>query len=148
MKYSTTCECCLQKVTAYTHHLNAPLVLALKSLHEFNKANGGAEMGQLNLASSQYSNFGHLSYWDLAKYVSGKWHITERGEAFLFGELMVLDTVAVMARHVLPYDHEAWASHRNKPELVSVKDIMGVWDFKRKPEYQAEKSDQSSLSIF
>ncbi len=144
MKYTKPCSECGHIEVAYTHHLNVGKVKALRSLVDFyEKMKRPAKMKELALPNSQYTNFGHLAYWDLAMFLHGDkggWIPTEKGIAFIYGRLSVLVPAGVMFKKPLEENHEAWKTHTKERTMKSVKDIDEL-SYKQKEEYQEEKSN-------
>lgn len=143
MKYTKTCETCGHIETAFTQPLNEGKVNALRKLVDFYELhNRPAKMNELRLSNSQYTNFGHLAYWDFARYIKGSpsgWVPTDWGVKFIYGEATVLTPVAIMNKSPLPYYHEAWKTHGKDPRPVKVQDI-DIVSYKQKEEYQQEKT--------
>ena len=144
MKYSTTCEHCGHQDTAYTYTLNKGKVIALRKLvDKYEQTKKPAQLGDLGITNSQYTNFCHLQYFNLAKHLPEGWVPTMEGIAFIHGEISVTLPVAVMASEVLPEDHEAWKTHPGKRTTAFVFDIEEL-AYKKRPEYARERA-QSTL---
>ncbi|NCD40584.1 MAG: hypothetical protein EOL88_00680 [Bacteroidia bacterium] len=146
MKYQEKCECCGGVVTAYTHRLNVPLVKALRKLVDyFEKYHLACNLQKsLDLTHNQLANFQKLQYFGLVYGAKGGWIPTEEGIKFIHGEVTCMDIVATMANQVLSYDHKAWETHSKEPMAVNISDI-DYYSYKRREEYQAEKSPQANL---
>lgn len=146
MDYKIKCECCDSIVTAYTHNLNKPIVSALRQIVDFyqNKRQMCNIAKDLRLTHNQIANFQKLQYFGLVQKIDGGWLPTRDGVDFVHGELSVLNPVATFKGQVIPYTHEAWKTHKGKPELTNIKDV-DVFSYKQRPEYQSEKSQQPTL---
>jgi len=146
MKYQERCECCGGVVTAYTHNLNVPLVKALRQLVDYFEANRKACNLQesLSLTHNQLANFQKLQYFGLVYGVREGWIPTQEGIEFIHGEYSVMNPVATMANKVLPDNHKAWETHTKERYLVGVNEIDN-FSYKRREDYQAEKSPQANL---
>lgn len=138
MKYSKKCDHCGHKNTAYLHGLNIGKVSALRKLvdrYEMTKA--PVQLGDLGITNSQYTNFCHLAYFDLATHLTEGWIPTQKGIMFIYGEIGVQTPVAILNSEVLPLDHEAWATHNTRPAIAFVMDINNT-AYKKRPEFQKE----------
>ncbi len=148
MKYTKECECCGHKMTAYTHNLNKPMVIAFNVvLEEYLATKNPVNVYALDrLDYNQKCNFQKLRYFGLMDFIGGAgWYPTQLGFKFYYGERSVLTPVASMGNKILPDDHEAWNTHGSPRRWVSAMDIAGDGAYKRRPEYQAEKSPQITL---
>jgi hypothetical protein len=148
MKFTKTCECCGHKLTAYVHKLNVPLASALIKLFEFyevNKRRANLDK-DLKLTYNQQSNFQKLKYWDLVHRNKDGWIPTQRGSAFIKGEIAILNAVASMNQEMLPYYHEAWKTHKKPLRIIYINDLV-EYTYKQKEDYQEEKGF-SQLNIF
>ncbi len=146
MKYQKECECCGHVITAYSHHLNKPLVQALKQLvvwYEDTKKPANLQ-ANLNLSKNQYNNFQKLQYFGLVQRTEKGWYPTDIGFQFIYGEISVYNKVATFGKDILGYDHEAWKKVKVKPQMVFVEDIDRD-SYKTRVDYQNEKSKQKRL---
>ena len=144
MKYSKTCECCGHQDTAYTYTLNEGKVQALSKLVDrYEITRKPVQLGELGISNSQYTNFCHLQYFELAKHIPEGWVPTEEGIKFIHGQIGVKMPVAVMASEVLPDDHEAWETHDKDRAIAFVFDIDQT-AYKQRPDY-AEERQQNTL---
>jgi len=146
MKYKQSCECCGHNMTAYTHNLNKPLVNALIQLTNFYwKMHKPANLQKnLNLSKNQYNNFQKLQYFRLVKRIEKGWLPTEDGLDFVDNKIMIQSPVATLGKNILPLYHDAWKTHSGKVRRLYISDIIG-YQYKTRPEYQEEKSNQASL---
>lgn len=154
MQYQKQCECCGHKVTAYTISINKGMAEAFYrfadySLRSGNRGINKKEMEERGIlkSHSQYTNFHNLQYFGIIEnFASNRevWYLTDKGEAFFYGEISLQNPVAVMANKALPDDHEAWRTHKGKRKEIMIGSIL-PFEYKRRPEYQREKSPQSSL---
>jgi len=146
MKYSETCECCGHKLTAYTHKLNKPLVLALAELVAFYIINGRpAKLQQdLELTKNQYNNFQKLQYFKLVHRDEQGWTPTHKGTAFVKMECSCQDTVATMGKEILNGNHPAWETHAKAPRWIMADQFIEV-QYKQREEYQQEKGYSRNL---
>ena len=146
MNYKKTCECCGNVVSAYTHSLNVSLVIALRKLvDQYETRVIPIPLGDLDLATSQYTNFAHLQYFHLAQNMPDGWVPTKMGIQFIYGEARVMVPAGVFGKEILWHGHEAWETHTAKRAELFVYDIDAV-SYKRRNEYQREKA--STLSLF
>lgn len=140
MKYKKTCEHCGHEITAYTFSLNKSMVNALSRLVDlYERERKPIAKPDLNLSNSQYTNFCHLAYFELAKMVEDHWVPTELGMAFIHGETSIVLPIARMGKQNLAPDHEAWKTHEGERYSVTVSDI-DVMAYKRRPEYARERA--------
>lgn len=147
MSYQETCHHCGHVNTAYAHTLNTGLVQALRQLVDYyhrNKRAVKSIQSELELTKNQFCNFQKLQYFDLARKTPFGWFPSDRGVAFIQGELQVEKTVATIASEVLPYEHPYWRT-KAYPTPVYVWQIDEK-SYKRRTEYQFEKSKQTVLS--
>lgn len=153
MKYQETCDCCGNKITAYTHNLNKPLVGALRQLVDFYQASqidhrisGKAcnLAGDLRLTHNQLANFQKLQYFGLVIDIKDGWIPTRLGIDFIHGLETVLNPVATFKNEVIPLTHEAWKTHTATPQRVNVHDVDETC-YKQRVEYATEKSSQANL---
>jgi len=149
MKYQRQCECCGQTVTAYSHNINGPLASAFIALTERyleskQPVNINKECG---LDHNQIANFQKLQHFLIVKRIEGAgWVPTPVGLSFYYGECRVLNPAGSFGNRTLSDDHEAWKTHKKPRIAVSLKDLIdGPWEYKKRPEYQAERSYQSTL---
>lgn len=148
MKYSKVCEHCESKVTAYTHSLNRQMVTAFNVVVEqYLATRNPVNVYALDrLDYNQKCNFQKLRYFGLMDFIGGAgWYPTQLGLKFYYGERSVQTPVATMGNKVLPDNHEAWDTHGPKRRWVYAMDLADDWAYKRRPEYQAEKSPQTTL---
>lgn len=142
MKYGSTCGECGHVKTAYTLPLNKSMVAAfIRFADRYLREGKPIAKEELGLTNSQYGNFQNLRHFGVIEQreKGSGWHLTALGEAFYFGEHPLLVPVAHMGGETLPYDHEAWATHDDKPVAMMIGDIEAT-HYKKRPEYQAEKA--------
>jgi hypothetical protein len=147
MKYQEKCECCGHIKTAFMHSLNSPLVEALYQLVNFYEDNnrGCCLQDDLNLTKNQYNNFQKLQYFFLVQQTPNGWFPTQDGIKFIYGEHRVLNPVITLESQVLDIYHPAWKTARRRiPKLVGVEEIDNKF-YKKRSEYQLEKSRQGNL---
>lgn len=146
MKFSKTCECCGQKVTAYTHNLNQPLVEAFASMvAKYLEGREPVDLAGLNLDHKQLCNFQKLRHFGLVDFFEkSRWFPTESGLKFYFGETSVLNPSASMGNKTLEDTHEAWDTHAKHRVRVTIANLL-PYHYKQRPQYQAERSDQASI---
>ena len=144
--YQETCECCGNMVTAYIHHLNSPLVSALRQLVDFyEKTSIPANLqNNLSLTKNQYNNFQKLQYFGLVHRTKDGWYPTPLGNEFITGRIDIPVRVATLGKTILPEHHEVWSEAKVKPAKMFVWEI-DEGSYKKRPEYQAEKSMQETL---
>ena len=86
-----------------------------------------------------------MQYYGLLKRIGdNEWIPTEEGIAFYYGEHKVLAPVATLANKVLPDDHDAWKTHIKKRQWLKINSVLPNF-YKRRQEYQAEKSNQMRI---
>jgi hypothetical protein len=137
MRHTRTCAHCGAKSVEYPHGLTRAIVqpLAILSRH-----GGEARISDI-LDHTQNCNFHKLAYWRLAEPLhDGVWAITERGRAFLAGQI------------AMPKTAWSWRGKfsRFEGKLLLITDIM--------PEAYAHRADyaanaqprftDSTLSLF
>ncbi len=141
MKYSKHCDHCGNKVTAYTHSLNVPLVKALRQLVDFYDRNRVPCNLQkhLNLTKNQYNNFQKLQYFKLVHRDIDGYVPTRLGTGFIEGNAEILNPAGTLGKEILDVGHEAWTTHNKRRMTVNVKDIDEI-SWKRREEYAEEKT--------
>lgn len=147
MNFNSKCESCGHVEAAYSHHLNAPLVKALRQLVDFYEKNQRFANLQkdLYLSKNQYNNFQKLQYFGLVDRTALGWFPTRKGTGFIYGEEKVFDKVATFKKDTLSPESDFWSDKKRKPFLISVGNInLDSW--KKREDYQNEKSNQ--LHIF
>lgn len=121
------------------------MVRALRKLVDFYQANKKpAMLEKLDLTNSQYGNFATMAHFGVIRNTPDGWVPTEKGLMFIQGEITLMMPIAIMARDVLPFDHEAWQTATRKPKTKHISQIDSV-SYKQKIEYQKEKSSSSTL---
>ena len=123
---------------AFTFSLNKGSVKSLRKLvDQYEKTGAPVHLKSLDITNSQYTNFCHLTYFNLVQHVGKGWIPTEDGIMFIYGKIEVVSPQAVMNGQVLPEEHEAWTTHSQFRERVSVNDIdSGA--YKQHDEYAEE----------
>jgi len=146
MSYKKVCPHCGEIKTAYVHHLNEPLVYALRQLVDYyNAVKKEANLqDDLNLTKNQYNNFQKLQYFGLVKRIPNGWLPTSIGIGFIEGDCRVYNRVITFDDKVLGPGDMVWSYYNVKPYLVYVSDIIG-YNYKQRSEYQREKSSQLSM---
>lgn len=145
MKYHKICDHCGHQITAYTFSLNASMVKALRKLVDFYETNKKpAMLEQLKLTNSQYGNFATMAHFGVIENTPEGWVPKEKGFLFIQGDITLLMPIAIMARDVLPPDHEAWKTAVRQPKAKHISQIDSL-SYKQKIEYQKEKSNAGSL---
>ena len=146
MKYAKQCSNCGHRITAYSHHLNKPLVSALAQMVErYQDLRRCLNLQKdLNLTKNQYNNFQKLQYWNLVKRTEQGWYPTALGIEFTLGQKKIYDKVATFGKEILWYGHDFWKKAKKKPQLVAIWDIDMSF-YKKRPEYQEEKSNKLKL---
>lgn len=141
MKYSQTCDCCGQKITAYTHNLNKWMVSAFWQLVEFYiKHRKPANLQKnLMLSKNQFCNFQKLQYFALVEREKAWRFPTQYWIVFFEGKAPVYQKVATLGRQVLSFDHPAWQTEKRLPKTVMVREIDDQYAYKQKSDYQQEK---------
>jgi len=136
MRFSKKCQCCWHVVAAYSYTLNKSLVSCLIKLIEHGKP---AKTVDLQLSKAQYWSFNKLQFRGfIEKNGDNLWIPTRHGKMFYEGGIVAYDTVAMLWKERLPMDHHARSTHKTKPKLVYIHDIVEV-TYKQRKEYQQEK---------
>lgn len=147
MNYKEKCQCCGQQKTAYTLPLNSSLVNAfIKFADKYLKDGKGVSKGDIGLTNAQYSNFQNLRHFGIIRqYEKGnEWYLTDIGLAFYYGEIGLLSPVAFMGGETLPDNHPCWDTEKKQRSTIHIGDVI-QYHYKRRPEYQEDKSDQPKL---
>jgi len=146
MKYKDTCHCCGHSITAYSHHINKPLVEALRQLVDHYEDRGIAcnLQNHLRLTKNQYNNFQKLQHFDVVRRTENGWYPTTKGIKFIYGDCQVWNKVSSMGNETLSHNHECWDNIKTKPELIFVQDIDET-SYKQRKEYQADKVGNQTL---
>lgn len=125
-----TCPHCGGKMVEYVHHLNEPLVLALRRLYV--AAGGGpVHLRDVALTYSQRCNFQKLRYFGLVDQAepgkrTGRWRITDAGVRFLRGDAECYESVWTWRG-----EFARWGGER-----VRLRDVVG--DYEQREEWAAE----------
>jgi len=145
MSEYTVCPCCGTKLVEYKHGLNRGLAHVLACFFE---ANGPAWLGSLDIDYTQYSNVQKLRYWGLLKpYITkdtahrrGWWEITEKGKAFVLGQIRVQKYAITCQAEVVKLDGEH----------ILFSDISDLWEFRGDYAKQVcnQATDQNQTTLF
>ena len=108
---SNTCHCCGAKLVEYRFVFNYGLALFLGRLFD---NRGPTKTDTLGLTYSQRTNSQKLRYWGLAEpYLDehteakrGWWQITDKGRAFVMGEITIPKYAVTKRNHVLRLEGE------------------------------------------
>lgn len=147
MKYKEECECCGHVATAYTLPLNKSLTNAfIKFVEKYQKTGRGLSKGEIGLTNSQYSNFQNLRHFGIIQQAGkgNKWFPTRKGMQFFYGEIGLYTPAGHIGGNTLPDNHRAWDTHDRDRELKYIHEVEET-HYKRRPEYQQEKSNQYQL---
>lgn len=146
------CPCCKQRVQLYPVALSSGMARSLIALYKLDKEKPGYyhhskfDVWRLNLGYAGGA-FAKVRYWGLAvdqpneddpaKRTSGMWAITDKGRAFVEGNLTVPAKVKLFNKKSYGFD----GNHINIREALGTKfdyqELMGG--------YQTEKPEQGSL---
>ena len=154
MKYSKTCECCGNVVSAYTHKINAWNVDMLEKLVLFQrKRNRPAIISELWLSPVEYSVFSKMKHFGIIQHVKMKraltneeltWRIpTQKWIDRLQGKIQIENRSASFGKQTLPLDHEARQTDKIWRKLVRVRDVKSDYKRKHGDEYKKEKWTRS-----
>jgi len=150
MKYNKLCECCGRKRSAYTYRLNKNILSALEKLiKRYEETKRRVKLRDLNLTLAQTSGIAHLQYWGLTynEKKSILWYPTQLAIRFYNGWISLPDTAAYMEGYgVLPYDHEAWKTHKKPIKEVYVYEVDQIFS-KHLKEFRTEKGSRQ-LQLF
>jgi hypothetical protein len=146
MKYQETCPHCAGVIACYTHNINRLMIIAFqklveKYLHTKQPVNINTD---LELDHNQKCNLPKMQYYGLIVKVPDGWAVTNRGLKFYYNELPVLMPVATLNNETIPDDHPAWKTHK-KPRVEKYISQIDGYIYKKRPEYQQEKSKQGVL---
>lgn len=146
MKYQETCGSCGHVKTAFVHHINKPMVNALRQLVDWYERTGKPANLQknLDLTKNQYNNFQKLQYFGVVTRTDKGWFPSSTGIAFIYGNTRIPSHVATVESVVLPQNHPAWDETNKKPISVDVTEIDHTC-YKVRVEYQEEKSRQIEI---
>ena len=149
MKYSKTCECCGNIISAYTHKLNAWNVDMLEKLVLFHDKNDRpAIISELGLSPVEYSVFSKMKhFWIIQRVNWGStdgqkiqgWIPTRKWIEWLQGKIQIESRSASFGKETLPLDHEARQTDKIWRKLVRVRDIKADYKRKKGDEYKKEK---------
>jgi hypothetical protein len=111
MKSHAICDHCGAKKIEYTFSFNTGLATFLGKLYD---VNAPAKTDTLGLTYSQRTNSQKLRYWGLAvpamneesKAKKGWWMITEKGKAFVRGEISIQKSAITYRNEVLRFEGE------------------------------------------
>jgi len=141
MTYTTTCECCWHKVTAYTHRLNKNLLDGFTKLVEFYKEhNRSCSLSELDLNNNQYSNFQKLQYFWIARRDENWRTPSVFWNQFFLWISPCRDVVATMWKELeIWIDHKFRQEKNKKPKILMYSDFCDIHWYKKREEYQVEK---------
>lgn len=131
------CTFCGAKKLEYKFGFNKGLAAVLKRIYE---SEGPAQLKDLRLTNSQYSNAPKIRYWGLAEQITGElmnarrggcWKITPLGIAFIEGRMSVVKH-AVVCRNIL---------QRFEGPIIRFADVHDGYA------YQQDYKDQASEQI-
>lgn len=107
-----TCPCCKQSVKKYRRAIHSSMCLALINLYKISK--GGKEYHHISDFVGNFGDFSKFRYWGLVeekekedgedKRTSGYWKITEKGIAFVLGEVKVKSHILIFNKKVYGFD--------------------------------------------
>lgn len=144
MNHTEKCPCCGHIETVYSFRMNKGMCQALWKIATAYKSTGEpVELKSCGLTNSQYGNIGLLARFGLAKNFQKKWIPTEKGMDFLNGEIPIMDRIKVLKKEVLLVSHPMWCGE--VPEFKFIHEFDPDFSYKQKEEYQAEKSQQTTL---
>lgn len=146
MKYNKICECCGNKVTAYTHVMNVWLVQSFDQLcTKWNKTRRPVNINKdLTLSKVQYCNFQKLQYRWLVEHSSSWWEPTQRWLMFWQWLKPTQSVVATLGKTILRPDHEARDTHKNEPKAKYIWEFKW-YEYKKREEYAKERNTTMSL---
>jgi len=149
MKYKETCECCGHTATAFTHNLNKTIIGAfIQFVARYEQERRPMNINkEFQWSHNQLANFRKLKFFNLIKKTNdnGYWVPTIKGIKFFYGEISVNDPVATMNGEEIPDDHPAWDTQRKKRRRLFISEVEET-HYKQRPEYQAEKSGQLTIT--
>ena len=146
MKFSVKVE---KVVNGYTFMLNPKHISALKKLVDFNEANDKwAKLWDLELDNQQYVNFRILWLLDLAWRISMPhindweplWYPTNLWKKFLKWEEQCYDRVWTIDNEIIPLDHPAWETVKQKPQLKYIHEIIDNPRFQNYNDFREQRS--------
>lgn len=144
MNFHSDCPCCGHRVSAYSIPLNKPLARSFLSFVDAVVRAGGAGVPKsgFKLTNVQYTNFQKLRHFGLIDQIEhGKeWILTRLGVEFAAGRASVMSPTGTMNGKTLADDDLAWATHKKKRALVTIRDVLPD-EWKPREEYVAEKKD-------
>lgn len=142
MPYTEICHHCGHAQVAYVHHLNKPLVSALRQLVDFYELHkrGANLQKDLDLTKSLFTNFQKLQYFGFVRRETALgWFPTQLGIDFIYGLVQSCThttTISGVVRSDIP------PPENNRYLFVYEIDTT---QYKQRDEYQAEKSQQTSM---
>jgi len=141
MKYTKICECCGNKVAAYTHKLNDWLMKAFNRLCKKRDTTRKPVniWKDIELTKVQYCNFQKLQHWWVVQH--WPWWREPTSVWLRFRQWLdpVYDLVATMWNKRLPHSHEARLTHSKMPSLKYIRDFKD-FEYKKREEYAHEKT--------
>lgn len=145
MKFHIQCDHCGHKRVGYTYRLNVGTVTMLRRLvDQYEQTKKPVENKTVSRTKAEYTNLCHLQYWGLIAKAQRAWVPTPLGIQFIYGEVSIPDLAGEMNSVPIPYDHPSWQTHKDKPTMVTVRDIDN-FAYKQRVDFEAEKSSQTSL---
>lgn len=150
MKYIKTCECCGNKIKAYTYNLNARNVEMLEKLYRFYlQKRRPANISELWLSPVEYSVFSKMKhFWiitNVIRNIKGKdiaWRIpTLKGIERLQGKRTIESRTASFWKQTLPLDHEARGTDKKGWKPARVREIKSNYKRKQPEEYKEEATE-------
>lgn len=141
MKYSTQCDCCWQKVTAYSHKLNSPMIDALgKLIRAYKKKKRRIHIWKdIILSKAQYCNFQKLQYRGIV-HRNNLWYVpTPTWIMFREWQVQLYTHMATLWKDILWFDHPAWKTHKSLPIRKFIREFDWQYSYKKREEYQSER---------
>lgn len=125
MSYTEECPHCGNKIRAYIHALNQPMVSALRQLVDYWDEYGKSCNLQrdLRLTKNQYNNFQKLAYFGLVGRTTNGWYPSELGREFIYGRARSWNKVATFKGQTVGFDHPVWKGAKVRPSLKHIREI-------------------------
>lgn len=108
----TTCPTCDRVVKLYRRSIHSNMLKCLRILNEATKGMLPSELVRTSAGSYDRGDYAKLRYWGLVEQDSEKkWRITEKGQHFLRGEIVIPKYVFIYNREVHGFSAETVSIH-------------------------------------
>lgn len=146
MKYNIICECCWNKVTAYSHRFNLWLIQAFDKLCKHRERNRRPVKiwKDIELTKVQYCNFQKLAYRWITEHSTHWREPTQKWLRYRQWLEPIFNMVWTLWKQVLTYDHPAWLTHKIQPIKRYIREEKS-FEYKKRENYAQERNTTATL---